>query len=53
MVPETESSEVLQGDVVPQTESSEVSQEVVDQVSESKPLSPKCATVEDDDEEEI
>lgn len=40
-------------DVGPQTENSDILQEVVDQVSEARPRSPKCATVEDDDEEEL
>lgn len=38
-------------DVGPQTENSDVLQELVDQ--EARPMSPKCATVEDDDEEEL
>ena len=40
-------------DVGPQVENSDVLQEDVDQGCEAKPLSPKCATVEDDDEEEL
>jgi chromosome segregation ATPase len=41
------------GDVGLQVKSSEVVQGDVDQVSEAKPVSPKCATAEDDDEEEL
>ena len=41
------------GDVGLQVKSSDVVQGDVDQVSEAKPVSPKCATAEDDDEEEL
>lgn len=40
-------------DVGPQVENSDVLQEDVNQESERRPLSPKYATVEDDDEEEL
>jgi len=39
-------------DVGPQVENSDVLQEDVNQESERRPLSPKCAAVEDEDEEE-